>query len=149
MNAALTASYAVLQQLAPVVLEKQSEGAIATVLLEGESQRAGRVSLGDYTFTAVRSNPAETEKRGAAMFLKMGPEEYIVVGAGNLTITFAPNTPGPPIAGITSIDEQILEDGNWTPRRRLNGDENGQGQVLRLEGGPSPVIFRLRLYRYR
>ena len=149
MNATLAASYAILQQLAPLVLEKQSEGAIATVLLEGESQRAGRVSLGNYTFTALRSNPADAEKRGAAMFLQMGPDEYIVAGAGNLTITFVPNSPGPPIAGIASIDEQVLEDGNWIQRRRLNGDENGQGQVLRLEGSPSPVIFRLRLYRYR
>lgn len=148
-NAALTASYAVLQQLAPLILQKQSEGAIATVLLEGESQRAGRVSLGDYTFTALRSSSAEAEKRGAAMFLQTGADEYIVAGAGSLTITFSPNQPGPPIAGIASMDEQILQGGNWIQGRRLNGDENGHGQVLRLEAAASPLIFRLRLYRYR
>src|SRR5262249_23225865 len=148
-NAALTVSYAVLEKLAPLVLEKQSEGAIATVLLEGESQRAGRISLGNYTFTAVRSNPADPEKRGAAMFFEMGPDEYLVAGPGNLTITFSPNTPGLPIAGIASIDEQAFQDGNWIQRRRLNGDENGQGQVLRLGRTALPVIFRLRLYRYR
>jgi len=148
-NAALAASYAVLEHLASLILEKQSEGAIATVLVEGESQRAGRLSLGNYTFTAVRSSSADAGKRGAAMFLEIGPDEYIVAGSGNLTITFSPNTPGPPIAGIASIEEQILQDSNWIQRRRLNGDENGQGQVLRLESTALPAIFRLRLYRYR
>lgn len=148
-NATLTVSYSVLEKLAPLVLEKQSKGAIATVLLEGESQRASRISLGNYTFTAVRSHSTYPEKRGAAMFCETGPDEYLVAGSGNLTITFSPNTPGLPMVGIGSIDEQVYQDGNWIERRRLNGDENGQGQVLRLESTALPVIFRLRLYRYR
>src|SRR5262249_29614058 len=148
-NAPLVSGYAVLGELAPLVLQKQAEGKIATVLLEGEAQRAGRVSLGDYTFTAVRSNPADPEKRGAAMLLQNGPDEFIVAGSGDLTITFSATTPGPPIVGIDSIDEQVLKDGKWIQGRRLNGDENGQGQVLRIERSRSSTIFRLRLYRYR
>jgi beta-galactosidase GanA len=150
-NAALTASYAILGQLADLVLKKQSESKIATVLLEGESQRAGRVSLGSYTFTAERASAADSGKRGAAMFLQVGPEEYLVCGSGNLTITISASSdsPGPAIAGIASIDEEVLEEGHWSRRRRLNGDENGQGRVLRLETPAAPVILRVKLYRYR
>jgi hypothetical protein len=149
VNAPLIASFAVLRELSPLILEKQADGKIAALLLEGEGQRAGRVSLGYYTFSAVRSNPADPEKRGAAMLLQTGPDEYIVAGSGDLTVSFSPNTPGPPIAGIASIDEQVLEGGKWIQGRRLNGDENGQGQLLRLERSRPGVIFRVRLYRYR
>ncbi|HEV3037530.1 MAG TPA: DUF5597 domain-containing protein [Candidatus Angelobacter sp.] len=145
----LTTIYATLAHLAPQILQAQAEGKIRTLLMEGESQRTGRMSLGDFTFTAVRSNPTEAGKRGAAMFLQLSPDEYIVTGVGNLTITFSPNTPGPPIAGIVSIDEETLEGEHWTRGRRLNGDENGQGQVLRLQASLRPVILRIRLYRYR
>lgn len=147
----LTASYAILTQLSPLLLQKQSENGVATVLLEGPSQRAGRVSLGDYTFTVEAATPADAGKRGAAMFLQVGPEEYIVTGSGNLTIgiSVAPGSSGPPIAGIVSIDEQVLEDGHWVRKRRLNGDENGQGRVLRLEDPRTPVVLHVTLYRYR
>jgi hypothetical protein len=150
-NAALSASYAILAELSPLVLEKQSENKIATVLLEGESQRAGRISLGSYTFTAERGSAAESGKRAAAMFLQVGPEEYIVCGSGNLTITISASSssPGPAIAGIASIDQEVLQDGRWSRGRGLNGDENGQGRVLRLENLLSPVILRVKLYRYR
>jgi hypothetical protein len=150
-NATLSASYAVLGQLAPLILEKQSEGKIATVLLEGESQRAGRTSLGSYTFNADRAVGADRAERGAATFLQVGPEEYIVCGSGNLTITVSPSSgsPGPAIAGIASIDEEVLQEGQWSRRRRLNGDENGQGRVLRLESSLTPRILRVKLYRYR
>jgi len=146
----LTASYAVLTHLAPLILQGQTENRIATVLLEGPSQRAGRVSLGDYTFTVEPATPADAGKRGAAMFLQVGPEEYIVTGSGNLTVGIAasPGLSGAPIAGIISVDEEVMEDGHWMRKRRLNGDENGQGQVLRLEDPRTPVILRVKLYRY-
>jgi hypothetical protein len=149
-NAALTASYAVLTQLAPLIMQKQSEAQIATVLLEGESQRSGQVSLGGYTFFIERAGGTDRGRRGAAMFLQVGPEEYIVCGSGNLTITISVSSgsPGPAIAGIASIDEEVLQEGHWVRRRRLNGDENGQGRVLRIEDLPSPVMWRVKLYRY-
>jgi hypothetical protein len=150
-NATVSASYAVLAQLAPLILEKQSEGKIATILLEGESQRAGRTSLGSYTFNAERAGGADRGERGAAMFVQVGPEEYIVCGSGNLTITISPSSgsPGPASAGIASIDEEVLQEGQWSRRRRLNGDENGQGRIVRLENSLSPMILRVKLYRYR
>jgi hypothetical protein len=150
-GAEVAASYAVLAELAPLILQKQAESKIATVLLEGPSQRSGRVALGDYTFTVEPASPVDAGKRGAAMFLQMGPEEYIVAGSGNLTITpsTSPGSPGPTIAGIVSIDEEVFEDGHWFRKRRLNGDESGQGRVLRLQDPRSATILRVKLYRYR
>ena len=68
-----------------------------------------------------------------------------------MQITFTTNQPGPPIAGIESVDEEIFDNGRWELRRRLNGDENSQGQVVRLHAADLAQgrIYRVRLYRYR
>jgi len=59
--------------------------------------------------------------------------------------------PGPPIVGIESVDEEFFDGRKWTPRRRLNGDENSQGQSVRLYSTDLSQgrIYRVRLYRYR
>jgi hypothetical protein len=75
----------------------------------------------------------------------------MVVGSGDAQITFSADSPGPPIVGIESIDEEFFENGAWTRGRRLNGDESSQGQALRLRGTDLARgrIYKVRLYRYR
>jgi hypothetical protein len=84
------------------------------------------------------------------MFLQMGPNEFIVVGSGDAQITFTSDKPGPPMVGIESIDEQFLNNGQWVMGRRLNGDEDSQGQSLRLNATDlsQGKMYRVRLYRY-
>jgi hypothetical protein len=149
-------AYATLSHLAPLILEKQAIGEIASVVLEGEAQRAARVTLGDYTFTVTRppnltSDASAPAPRASALFLQTGPNEYIVAGSGNSVVTFAASTPGLPTVGIESIDEEFFDGGQWILGRRLNGDENSQGQVLKLNADDSAQgrVYRLRLYRYR
>jgi hypothetical protein len=149
-------AYATLSHLVPLILEKQATGEIASVVLEGEAQRAARVTLGDYTFTATRppnitSDATTAAARASVLFLQTAPNEYIVAGSGNAVVTFAASTPGLPIVGIQSIDEEFFDGGQWILGRRLNGDENSQGQVLKLNADDSAQgrVYRLRLYRYR
>ena len=152
-GAAMGDIYGILSNLSPVILAKQEEGRIGSVVLEGEAQRAGRLSLGGYTMTITRqpggASPAGA--RASALFLQTGPDEFLVVGCGNAQITFSASTPGLPIVGIESIDEEFYDGGRWVPGRRLNGDENSQGQLLRLNAEDSSKgrIYRVRLYRYR
>ena len=76
---------------------------------------------------------------------------WLVIGSGDGAITFSPESPGPPQVAIESINEEILENGKWTRRRRINGDEDSRGQVLRLFAADLGVgrIYKVRLYRYR
>jgi Domain of unknown function (DUF5597)/Beta-galactosidase len=140
--------YAEISHLAPLILQKQEEGGMAAIVLEGEAQRAGTFELGGYKMTVTRGKPGEW--RVAVLFAQTGPDEFQVIGAGEGQVSFAPATEGPPNAGIVSIDEEVLANGQWSVERRLNGDENGQGQILKLSphtttGG---VVYRVRLYRY-
>lgn len=154
-DVAITALYGQLKRLAPLVLQKQVEGKIETVMLEGAAQRAGRGRIGDYLVNMTRANgpggAVDPASRIAAMFLQTGKDEFIVVGSGDAQISFTTDRPGLPIVGIESIDEQLLRDSGTITARRLNGDENGQGQSLRLfsKDGGEGRVYRVRLYRYR
>jgi hypothetical protein len=151
-NEALTQIYQTLADLAPVILEHQQTGKLSAALLEGEAQRAARVRVGDYIANIVRAgNPSAAAARVGVMFLPLSSEEFLVVGSGDAQVTFSADSPGPPITGIESIDEEFYLNGSWVPKRRLNGDESSQGQALRLYSADSVQgrIYRVKLYRYR
>jgi hypothetical protein len=65
--------------------------------------------------------------------------------------SFSNEKSGPSIVGIESIDEEFFVNGAWVPRRRINGDENSQGQALRLHATDLAQgrIYKVQLYRYR
>ena len=188
----LARSYAIIDQLSPLILENQGKGKMAGVIVVAE-EPPQKVALGNYvltvSYTRPRLNrpprpsqvvqqdngfgqvtitrpptapsakpsaqapapaPPEYPDRAGAMFINVGPDEYIVAGSGPVDVTFSPNSPGDPIVGVLSIDEGKFVDGRWVPGRRLNGDENGSGKYVRLNGGvlPNGNIQRVRLYRY-
>jgi hypothetical protein len=169
----LARSYGILTQLAPVILENQGKGKMAGVVV-GAGEPAQKITLGNWVmdvsyprsgrpsaaaaaagpppvFATVSLEATELTERTGALFLSLGPDEYLVAGSGPLDVKFSPNTPGDPIAGILSIEEGTYADGRWVPGRRLNGDENGGGKDLRLGGDASRngLIQRIKLYRYR
>ncbi len=148
---ALANAYLTLSRLSPLILEKQATDDVAAIVVEGDEQRSGRVTLGDYTFTIIRAEGSERPVGLAALFLRVSADEYIIAGCGKALVSFSPATAGLPQAGIVSIDEEVFIDGEWSLRRRLNGDENAQGQLLRLPSPneTAPVIFHVKLYRYR
>lgn len=152
---AIAALYGQLAPLAPMILHKQAEGQITTVMMEGGAQRAGRGRIGDYIVNMSRASGPKGDvnqlSRIAAMFMQTGPDEFIVVGSGDSQLSFTTDRPGAPIVGIESIDERFLKDGQMVTGRRLNGDETGQGQSLRLfsNDAADKKVYRVRLYRYR
>jgi hypothetical protein len=158
----LAQSYDVLSQLAPLILDNQTKGGVAGVLLE-ELTPSQKVRLGDYTLNVTPSAaggrrplsaPAASPQAPQAaqspygIFIATKPDEYFMAGSG-LTITFAPNTPGPPIVGLATVEEGRFADGRWVPGRTLAGDDTGQGNNVSLRDGRGPGILRVTLYRYR
>lgn len=147
---ALGSMYLILSSLEPLIVKGQQEGGLSAALIEGEAQRGARTRVGEYTANVVHVG-APAGGRVGALFIQTGANEFLVVGSGDATVTFSADTPGPPIVGIESVDEEYFENGSWTPRRRLNGDENSQGQALRLHATDAAEgrIYRVRLYRYK
>ena len=155
----LTQSYDILSQLSPLILENQPKGRVAGVVLEDPTP-SQRIRLGDYTLNvsgggAGRPAPAAGAPAQApaapaphGIFIATGPDEIYMAGSG-LTVTFSPNTPGPPIVGLGMVEEGRFVDGRWIPGRVLAGDDTGQGNNISLRGGRGPGILRVTLYRYR
>jgi hypothetical protein len=167
-NLPLTKGYDVLGQLGPLILEHQGTGSIGAVVL-GPGQLNQSIAVGNYTITVSvaqnrRFSPAASTAAEPvptyAMIIATGPDEY-VIAASNTEITFSPNTPGPPIAGLAQVQAGSFVNGVWVPGRWLNGDDvllnyklaeaaatNQSGSGLRFAGGV-PTIQNVKLYRYK
>lgn len=164
----LTKGYSILAQLTPLILQHQGTGTIGAVVL-APGQTSQSIDIGGYT---VRVNIIETRRSNAvastsadvapayAMMIATGPNDYVVAGS-NVEITFQPNTPGPPIAGLAQVQAGHYAEGVWVPGRWLNGDDvllnyklaeaaatNQSGSGLRF-AADGPSILDVKLYRYR
>jgi beta-galactosidase GanA len=147
----LPRAYAVLQQLSPL-LARVSKGQIASVVQQAGETKAA-VELGGYELEVnyqdrrrAPTSPTANAVPAAALIINSGPNEFVVAGQG-MTITFAANSAGPPLVGLSEVDEGSFADGKWVPGRRLNGDETNGGNFIILRHG-APAIQRVRLYRH-
>lgn len=146
---ALGSMYDILSHLEDRIVAAQQTGSITATLIENEAQRSAHLRIGGYMASVSRvGNPAAFTRVGV-MLIQTAPDEFLIVGSGDAQMTFAADQ-GPDNVGIDSLDEQYFENGTWTSKRRLNGDESSQGQGLRLYASDVPRgrIYRLRLYRY-
>jgi beta-galactosidase GanA len=154
---ALRSAYAMLGALSPAILRAQSAGRIRgakpPVANDGTTDvRPQTIDLGDYRFNIDFIDPwtpreqQHPEEHGV-LIIQTGPEDYIVAGKGAV-LTFTPLGAGPPIAGIDTAWEEVVEDGRLVRRRLFNGDETHQGRHVRLPPDRFS-IQQVRLYRYR
>jgi hypothetical protein len=147
----LAAGYDLLAQLTPLIVAHQGKGSMAAVQVK-QNDPPRDVQLGGYIvhleFESRRfGGPAGQQPRApaAAILIASGPDEFYIAGSG-LSVTFTPNTSGPPLAGLATVEEGTFVGGLWTPGRRLAGDDTGQGENLSLRANG---IQRVTLYRYR
>jgi hypothetical protein len=151
---ALTRAYATLSSLAPL-LAAAAPSRTAGVLLDKPVPKID-IPLGgfkltvshDYTFpwaSSARNDP--TWPRAGGLIVALADDEFLVTGNG-IIVTFAPASPGEPIAGLERVDEGRWQSGTFVVTRRLNGDETHQGRQVRLPMGELGMQ-RVKLYRYR
>ena len=159
----LISSFDLIAQLAPLIAEHQGKGTMSAVLLRGPNDPPQKIRLGNYTlevkfYTQPKMTgvppPPDPPPPAAALFIAAGPDEYFAAGSG-VTVTFSPNTPGPPLAGLATVEEGAFVNGRWVAGRRLNGDDSDEGNFLMLERSgccwppAAKSIQHFTLYRYR
>jgi hypothetical protein len=158
-DAPLSKSYAVLRQLAALILEHQGKGAMVGFVLDEEHPSIIR-ELGGYELEIGLDQVFDYKsEHGYGLVIASSPDTFIGAGYG-FRVGFRPKTPGPALAGIAAVDEGEYRQGKWIAGRRLNGDETAQGQWWRFPaldtqlGGlfpssqPSSGIQRCSVYRY-
>jgi beta-galactosidase GanA len=145
-DSALARSYGIIRQIAPLVLQQQGTGRMAGFSLDKSHPTVTR-ELGDYqlqiSLDEIFGSHADS---GYGLIVAVGPNEFAGAGSG-FRVSFRPVTQGPPLVGVGSVDEGAYRDGKWIAGRRLNGDENDQGQYWRF-APQSLNIERCMVYRY-
>ena len=117
-DTALIGSYDLIEQLAPLISQHQGDGTMSAVLL-GPEDPPQKFPVGNYILTVsfakprvaplTQATPIPPNTFAAGIFIAAGPDEYFVTGLG-INITFAPNTPGLPLAGWPPWKKAVL----WT-----------------------------------
>jgi len=145
-EAPLGKSYAVLRQLAPLILQHQGRGEMTGFVLDKTHPQV-KATLGGYDLIiSLNGDSGARAEAGYGLIIATGKDEFTGVGSG-FRVTFVPKTPGPKLAGLATIDEGAFRDGAWQPGRRLNGDESEGGGRWRFAPAEL-VIERCTLYRY-
>jgi hypothetical protein len=158
----LIGSFDAIAQMAPLIAEHQGKGTMSAVLLRGPNDPPQKIQLGNYTLEVKFyvmpkmfgvPPPPDPPPPAAAIFIATGPDEFFAAGSG-VTVTFSPNTPGLPLAGLATVEEGAFVNGRWVPGRRLNGDDSDEGNFLMLERSGccwppgAKSIQHFTLYRY-
>jgi beta-galactosidase GanA len=141
----LAASYAALAHLAPLLAEHQAKGDVhGFVLRKGDESED--FNLGGYAVHVVLDEIfGHHADSGYGLIVATGPDAFLGVGKG-FRVSFKPLAPGLRV-GIAAVDEGVFEDGKWVPGRRLNGDENDQGQGWRFDSRQVRTE-KVALYRF-
>src|SRR6201991_1190400 len=144
----LTGGYDLLTQLAPLISAHQGKGTMLGLAADSpETQRVPQqFKLNGYTLGVTYERPNANSVSGG-LVIAVGPDDFIFAGT-SVVVTFTPDSPGDPIAGLLSVQEGKYVNGQWVPGRWLNGDQTHQGRHIRLEGGKF-TIQRVKLYRYK
>jgi uncharacterized protein DUF5597 len=143
---ALRVSYNAIASIAPMLLEAQSKGEVHGFVLDKRRPSVTFVMQGydvEVGLDEILGNHAEN---GFGMILETGPNAFLGIGKG-FRVKFTPRDSEAKRVGIGSIDEGRFENGNWIAGRRLNGDENDQGEYWRFD--PRELrIEKVTLYRF-
>jgi hypothetical protein len=164
----LSETYSALRQLTPLLTGQTASVAVQPLspkvnydgTMDGTPQV---VTVGPYRLsvafegaasatTSQRSIGGDPSIRGSAlprtggMICFTAPDSYTVVGTG-LDITHTASD-GQDAVGLLEVEQWRPDDaGVWSPYRRLNGDQTGQGRSVRLDGGRIEMLT-VKLYRF-
>jgi hypothetical protein len=157
-DASISRSYAVLRQLAALILEEQGKGTMVGFVLDEEHPSLSQ-DLGEYELEIGLDQIFNYKStHGYGLVIASSPQTFTGAGYG-FRVRFRPKTPGPALAGIAAVDEGEYRNGRWIRGRRLNGDETygghwwrfpaldqGVGIIPTLSAGTG--IARCIVYRY-
>ena len=132
----LVASYQLLRQTEPLILERQGTKDMDAVLLDNEQREAEIITADGIRLTVKHSYSLGWEPGAkdaewpetACIILRLGKEDYLVIGSG-VVVTFQQRI------GLAKCEEVEIVDGKQRIIRHLNGDQTHQGRHVRIPVG--------------
>lgn len=145
-DGAMTASFAAIASLTPLLLAHQSAGDMHGFVLDKNRPSVDFTMSGYTLHVSLDQNYNSQSGSGFGLIMATGPDEFLGAGKG-FRVSFVPRSTSGPHVGIASIDQGSFVDGKWIPGRRLNGDEDEQGQSWRFDSRRISTE-KLKLYHY-
>ena len=156
----LVASYKLLRQAEPLILERQGTKDMDAVLLDNGQREAEIITPDGIRLTIKHSYTLGWEPgakdaewpEAACIILRLGKEDYLVIGSG-VVVTYSPAESsstwqkGDKCIGLAKCEEVEIVDGKQRIIRHLNGDQTHQGRHVRIPVGQFQ-IQHIKLYRY-
>ena len=156
----LVASYKLLRQAEPLILERQGTKDMDAVLLDNGQREAEIITPDGIRLTIKHSYTLGWEPgakdaewpEAACIILRLGKEDYLVIGSG-VVVTYSPAESsstwqkGDKRIGLAKCEEVEIVDGKQRIVRHLNGDQTHQGRHIRIPVGQYQ-IQHFKLYRY-
>lgn len=140
----LAASYREIASLAPLLLQHQSAGDVHGFVLDRGNPSVDFTMNGYTVHVALDEIFGNHAEDGFGLIMATGPNEFMGAGKG-FRVTFTSRS-GLHV-GIAAVDEGSFDNGKWIAGRRLNGDENDQGQSWRFDGRQIRTE-KVTLYRF-
>ena len=142
----LVASYRLLRQAEPLILERQGTKDMDAVLLDNEQREAEIVTPDGIRLTVKHSYTLGWEPGAkdavwpetACIILRLAKEDYLVIGSG-VVVTFSPAESsatwqkGDKRIGLAKCEEVEIVDGRQQIVRHLNGDQTHQGRQATID----------------
>jgi beta-galactosidase GanA len=142
----LSDAYKTLAALAPLLLSTNSPNMMHGFQLDKDHPSV-EFEMNGYTLeVSLDQIFGHGAERGFGLIVATGPDTFIGAGKG-FRVGFHRRAPGASKVGIAAIDEGEYQNGQFVPGRRLNGDENDQGQYWRVDQR-SIHIERAMLYSF-
>jgi len=156
----LAASYRLLRQAEPLILERQGTSDMEGVLLTNEEREQEIITPDGIRLTIKHSyslgwEPGAKEAEwpeAACIILRLGKEDYLVIGSG-VVITYTDAKAdknwkkGDTRIGLAKCEVVDIDDGKLSIVRHLSGDQTHQGRHVRIPVGQFEMQH-FRLYRY-
>ena len=156
----LVASYQLLRQAEPLILERQGTNDMDAVLLDNNQREAEIITPDGIRLTIKHSYSLGWEPgakdaewpEAACIILRLGKEDYLAIGSG-VVITYTDAKAGitwkqgDTRIGLAKCESVNIKDGKMQIKRHLNGDQTHQGRHVRIPVGEFD-IQHFRLYRY-
>lgn len=126
-------TYAVLNELAPIIAKYQGTGKMKGIHLNKEDQDLEIEIEG----SVIRIKIQESEKPAFGLVIKTSEDEFLVAGM-NFKVDFQ-NKKGSTLTYIDKVVEGGFTNGTWYDLRLLNGDETYHHELLRVFGREIPL----------
>jgi hypothetical protein len=152
----LAASYDILHQLMPLIVERHGTDRLAGVLQQDAKEEGTTIDLPGYRANVrYRRGAKDQSDMSYGLILQLAPDEFLLAG-NRFSVNFSPREAGPRHAGILQVWEGRYEDGRWVAGRCLNGDETAAHAQAKLPPNDAdafaspdqPRILRVTLYRH-